>query len=111
MTLTADNPVMSVMISTAPRQPSARGRALNARKTGTMIRSAVASPSHHVRQSAPNAVHGWRPPAHKVATPIVALTIVLAIAPKTTTPSVHRSQLRDNGVPTYRRINDAAITA
>jgi hypothetical protein len=57
------------------RRPERCGRA-HTRMTGAATRSPSASPTHHVPQTVGAAAHGCTSPRQRLATPIVALTIV-----------------------------------
>src|SRR4051812_14987074 len=88
-----------------------RAHAPHVNSTGATSRAPAASPSHHVHHNDPYAVHGCTPPAHRLATPIVALIVVLASAPNTTRPRACGSLSSDERRPVYRRIRYAPTIA
>ena len=53
------------------------------------------SPSHHVRQVVASSSESISPPASRLATPIVALTIVLTTAASSANAATSRTRSRD----------------
>ena len=79
---TTTRPASSVSASTIrARGQRAGGHPLQTSKSGATTRMLIASPSHHTNQIRPNAVHGQMSARHRLATPIVALIVVLSSAP------------------------------
>lgn len=75
-----------------------------------MMRSPIASPIHQTSQREPTADQGCTPPRQRLVTPMVALTIVLSTAARTTRPTTSRRRSSEPWQPT-RRSSQAPITA
>ena len=78
---------------------------------GATIKVPTASPSHHTPHSVPKADHGWTPPRHRLATPMVAAAIGPRPAPSTVSPTASRSRSSSGRKPAHDCSSQAPATA
>ena len=90
------------------------GPAAQVRMSGVTSRMPIASPVHHASQAVPYGIAGAPPNTVRTVTPMVALTVVLAMAPSTTRASTSRrrpSGSGDDRKPAIEVRSHAATTA
>ena len=92
------------MNSPSPRLEMRRrdSAATNVSASGATITSPIASPRNQTPHSEPNRSHDCIPVRHKLITPIVALTVVLTIAPNTNRPKMSLNRSSDGRNRTNR---------
>ena len=78
---------------------------------GAISRSPIASPDHHTNQRCPAAARSIMPLAHRLSTPIVALTRGLTSAARVTSAKTSRSPAREGRKSATRRSSRTAVTA
>ena len=78
--------------------------------TGATNKSPSASPDHHTIQRRPTALRSATPLAHRLVTPIVALSVVLTAAARITRASTSRSRSSE-GRKAARLSSQTAVTA
>ena len=91
-----------------PRGQSARAQVSS---RGATSKSPRASPDHHTSQRDPTALRSTTPLAHRLVTPSVALSVVLASAARVTKTSTSRSRSSAGRKPATRWSSQAAVTA
>jgi hypothetical protein len=69
------------------------------------------SPSHQVRHTEGVSAKSTSPPASRLATPIVALTMVLSTAPRPTSARMSRTRSSEGRKPATRRSSQAPTSA
>ena len=85
-----------------PRQ-CGRGPVAQVSSRGATNSTPITSPIHHVHQAGPKTAQGRNPRTARLSTPLVAVTVMAIIPPKTCSPSTSRGRPSAQSIFTTRR--------
>ena len=113
--LRSSNTVSSTSSTTSAaasgQRPAGRVARAHVSSSGATSTSPRASPLHHTNQRWLRASRPTTPLAHRLAIPMVALTVVLASAPSVTSATTSRNRSSDGRKSATRRSSQTALTA